>query len=111
MDRGVSGRCYLRGLRSAALNNERTNTSALACNCNRSIKLGGAFYTAAKAIGGKSWEKTGQIWYKALTGFAPRPNMTMRAFANRTRQLATQMYPGDAPVANAINAGWVAVGL
>jgi|SRR5437773_2178227 Zn-dependent metalloprotease len=70
-----------------------------------------AFYTAAKAIGGKSWEKTGQIWYKALTGFAPRPNMTMRAFANRTRQLATQMYPGDAPVANAINAGWVAVGL
>jgi Zn-dependent metalloprotease len=70
-----------------------------------------AFYRAAKAIGGKSWEKTGQIWYKALTGFAPRPNMTMKAFANRTRQLATQMYPGDAPVANAVNARWVAVGL
>ena len=70
-----------------------------------------AFYKAAKAIGGKSWEKTGQIWYKALTGFAPNPNMTMKAFAKRTRQLAKQMYPGDAAVANAINAGWVAVGL
>ena len=70
-----------------------------------------AFYKAAKAIGGKSWEKTGQIWYKALTGFAPNPNMTMKAFAKRTRQLAKQMYAGDAAVANAINAGWVAVGL
>lgn len=70
-----------------------------------------AFYKAAKAIGGKSWEKTGQIWYKALAGFAPRPNMTMKAFAKRTRQLATQMYPGDAAVAHAVDAGWIAVGL
>ena len=70
-----------------------------------------AFYKAAKAIGGKSWEKTGQIWYKALTGFAPRPNMTMKAFAKRTRQLATRLYPADPAVAHAVDAGWVAVGL
>ena len=70
-----------------------------------------AFCKAAKQIGGKSWEKAGQIWYKALTGFPPRPNLTMTAFAKRTRQLATQMYPRDAAVAHAIDAGWVAVGL
>ena len=70
-----------------------------------------AFCKTAKQIGGKSWEKAGQIWYKALTGFPPRPNLTMTAFAKRTRQLATQMYPRDAAVAHAIDAGWVAVGL
>jgi len=70
-----------------------------------------AFYKAATAIAGKSWDTAGQIWYKALTGFVPNPNMTMKAFANRTRQLASQMYPGNASVANAVDAGWVAVGL
>jgi Zn-dependent metalloprotease len=70
-----------------------------------------AFYTAAKAIGGKSWETVGQIWYKALIGSAPSPNMTMKTFANRTRQLATQMDPANATVANAIDAGWTGVGL
>ena len=64
-----------------------------------------AFCTAAKAIGGKSWETVGQIWYKALTSFAPNPSMTMKTFANRARQLATQMDPANATVANAIDAG------
>ncbi len=44
-----------------------------------------AFYKAAVAIGGKSWEKAGQIWYQALTDFAPNPNMKMSVFAKRTR--------------------------
>jgi len=70
-----------------------------------------AFCTAAKAVGGKSWDTVGQIWYKALTGSAPSPNMTMQTFANSTRQLANQMNPANATVANAIDAGWTAVGL
>jgi Zn-dependent metalloprotease len=70
-----------------------------------------AFYTAAKAIGGNSWETIGQIWYKALTGSAPSPNMTMQTFANLTRQLAAQMVPANANVADAIDAGWTTVGL
>src|SRR5262249_48783059 len=28
-----------------------------------------AFYKAAKAIGGRSWDTAGQIWYRALTGY------------------------------------------
>jgi Zn-dependent metalloprotease len=70
-----------------------------------------AFCTAAKAVGGNSWETVGQMWYKALTGSAPSPNMTMETFANSTRQLAAQMDPANATVANAIDAGWTAVGL
>jgi Zn-dependent metalloprotease len=70
-----------------------------------------AFYKAAKAIGGKSWEKCGQIWYKALTGYAPKPNLTMKEFANRTRSLAQSLYPGTPAIKIAVDNAWKAVGL
>lgn len=70
-----------------------------------------AFYKAAMGIGGKSWEKAGQIWYKALTGYAPSPNMKMKTFANRTRKLASKLYPTDPAIKAAIDVAWKAVGL
>ena len=70
-----------------------------------------AFFKIAKAIGGNSWDKVGQIWYKSMTGFAPSPNMKMKTFANRTRAVAAQLYPGDTAVAGAVDTGWKAVGL
>jgi Zn-dependent metalloprotease len=70
-----------------------------------------AFYTAAKAAGGNSWDKVGQIWYKSLSGFGPTPAMKMKAFANRTRTVAAQLYSGNTAVANAVDAGWKKVGL
>lgn len=70
-----------------------------------------AFYQAAKAIGGKSWERTGQIWYRAMTGFTPSPSMKMKAFANRTRTLAKQLYQTDPSVFKAVDAAWKKVGL
>lgn len=70
-----------------------------------------AFYKAAIGIGGKSWEKAGQVWYRALTAFPPNPNMLMKDFADRTRTLATSMYQADASIHNAIHAAWIAVGL
>ena len=69
-----------------------------------------AFYKIAMAAGGKSWEKVGQIWYKALTG-TRSPNMRMKTFADGTRKLAVSMYPGDAALHNAVDTGWKAVGL
>ena len=66
-----------------------------------------AFYKASKAAGGHSWDKVGQIWYKALTTPPPNPNTTMVQFANLTRSLSAS----DAALHNAINAAWVAVGL
>ena len=70
-----------------------------------------AFYKAAIAIGGKSWEKTGKIWYQALTGFAASPNMKMSAFANRTRKLAGTLFPAEPAIKVAVHNAWTAVGL
>lgn len=70
-----------------------------------------AFCKAALAIGGKSWEKTGQIWYQALTAFKPSPNMKMKTFARRTRTLAKKLYPAEPAVFNAVDKAWRAVGL
>ncbi len=70
-----------------------------------------AFCTACKAAGGYSWDKVGKIWYRAMTGFGPSPNMKMKAFANRTRSVAAQLYPGNTAIANAVDAGWKKVGL
>jgi Zn-dependent metalloprotease len=70
-----------------------------------------AFYKAATAIGGKSWEKAGKIWYQALTGFAPSPNMKMKVFADRTRTLAGTLFPADPAIKTAVDKAWKAVGL
>ena len=70
-----------------------------------------AFYKAATAIGGKSWEKTGKIWYQALTGFAPKPNLKMKGFANRTRTLAGTLFPAEPAIKIAVDKAWKAVGL
>jgi Zn-dependent metalloprotease len=70
-----------------------------------------AFFKAATAIGGNSWETVGQIWYATLTGFAPQPNMKMNVFANRTRRLAKTMFKADVAVFAAVDNGWAEVGL
>jgi Zn-dependent metalloprotease len=70
-----------------------------------------AFYKAATAIGGRSWEKTGKIWYQALTGFAPSPNMKMKVFANRTRRLAGTLFSAEPAIKRAVDKAWKDVGL
>jgi Zn-dependent metalloprotease len=70
-----------------------------------------AFCTACKTAGGKSWEQVGQVWYKALTGSGAHPNMTMKDFADRTRAVAAQLYPGNAAIGAAVDGGWKQVGL
>jgi Zn-dependent metalloprotease len=70
-----------------------------------------AFYKAAKAIGGNSWGKAGKIWYDALTGPAPQPNLKMSAFANRTRKSAGRLYTNEPSIRVAVDRAWAAVGL
>jgi Zn-dependent metalloprotease len=70
-----------------------------------------AFYKAARAIGGNSWEKAGRIWYQALTGFPASPNMKMSVFAKRTRTLAASLFPSEPAVKTAVDKAWTAVGL
>ena len=70
-----------------------------------------AFHKAAMAIGGKSWEKAGQVWYQALTGFPASPALKMGAFAKRTRAVAKTLFPGEPEIEAAIAAAWLEVGL
>ena len=70
-----------------------------------------AFYKAAMVIGGKSWEKAGKIWYQALTGSGPSPNMRMSTFAKRTRTLAGSLFPSEPVVKKAVDQAWKSVGL
>ncbi len=70
-----------------------------------------AFYKAAMAIGGKSWEKAGKIWYAAMTQYAPSPNMKMSSFASRTRKQANLLFATDPAVYAAVDGAWKAVGL
>lgn len=70
-----------------------------------------AFYTAAMAIGGNSWDIAGQIWYSAMTGFGASPQMSMKKFADRTRQVAATNFPETPDVAGAVDQGWARVGL
>lgn len=69
-----------------------------------------AFSKAAIALGGKSWERAGKIWYAALTDLPLQPNMKMKTFANRTRRLATIQFPDDPTVYSVINNAWLEVG-
>jgi Zn-dependent metalloprotease len=70
-----------------------------------------AFNKAAVALGGHSWDKAGKIWYQAVTGFPPSPNMTMPQFASRTRALSQSLYAADPTVHTAVDNAWTAVGL
>lgn len=68
-----------------------------------------AFCLACKAVGGNSWDKVGQVWYRALTGFGPSPNLSMKDFADRTRKVAGQTY--GKTVRSAVDKAWKQVGL
>ncbi|MDC8784720.1 M4 family metallopeptidase [Roseateles koreensis] len=70
-----------------------------------------AFCTACVTLGGKSWEKIGQVWYAALTTSGANPTMSMPQFAARTRQVASQLFSGQAVVLAAVDKGWKLVGL
>ncbi|QBR70808.1 peptidase M4 family protein [Beijerinckiaceae bacterium] len=69
-----------------------------------------AFVLAAKAIGGKSWEKTGRVWYVTLTqrltasaGFAK--------CATETISVARDLFPDDPDIAAKIAQAWSDVGV
>jgi Zn-dependent metalloprotease len=70
-----------------------------------------AFFIAAKAVGGKSWEKIGKVWYNVLSGSGSSPNMRMKTFANRTRKVAKTTYPAPSTVYAAVDDAWKQVGL
>ncbi len=72
--------------------------------------LNHAFYLAAKALGGKTWEVLGQIWYAALTERL-RPEARFDDFTRATVDIAGERSGNGGRVQHAIAEAWAAVGL
>lgn len=69
-----------------------------------------AFYVAATEIGGKSWEKAGQIWYIALRDKLTS-NSNFQDCANLTYQTAADLYGAGSLEQQAVQKGWSEVGI
>jgi len=68
-----------------------------------------AFYLAATGLGGFSWDKAGQIWYKTITDPTIKPTCNFKEFATLTVTHATALYgPG---AATTVRSAWVGVGV
>jgi len=70
-----------------------------------------AFYLAATAIGGRSWEQAGKVWYAALTSTKAHRLMTIKEFATLTRAAASSLFPGDADIYRGVDDAWTQVGI
>ncbi|MFI1965146.1 M4 family metallopeptidase [Streptomyces pathocidini] len=70
-----------------------------------------AFYEVATAIGGKAWERAGQIWYDVLTGGKLAKDANFAAFAQLTVAAAQKRYGKDSKELAAVQKGWSEVGV
>ncbi|MFE7132645.1 M4 family metallopeptidase [Streptomyces sp. NPDC057638] len=69
-----------------------------------------AFYLLATELGGKSWERAGQIWYDTLTGGELDPDAQFADFARLTVAAAHTRY-GEGAERQAVQKAWAQVGV
>jgi len=69
-----------------------------------------AFYLAAMALGGNTWDVLGKVWYAALTE-KTEADARFRDFANDTVVAAGELFGSGGTVERAIAAAWSKVGL
>jgi Zn-dependent metalloprotease len=69
-----------------------------------------AFYITALELGGKAWERAGQIWYVTLRDRLTA-NSKFQDCANLTFQIAGQLYGAGSIEQQAVKKGWAEVGL
>lgn len=69
-----------------------------------------AFYLAATALGGKSWERAGKVWYKTMTSGKIPTKCDFKTFAEVTVNVAEEEFT-DAEVKDKIREAWVKVGV
>lgn len=70
-----------------------------------------AFFLAASALGGYSWQKAGQIWYDVLVDHNLKANSTFATFANLTITHAGSRYGANSTEQKAIADAWAQVGV
>ncbi len=68
-----------------------------------------AFYLAAIGLGGKAWERAGNIWYQTLVDPRLSPTAQFQDFAEITVDIAGKLY--DESVQAVIIKAWKAVGI
>jgi Zn-dependent metalloprotease len=68
-----------------------------------------AFYLASVGFGGYSWEKAGQVWWKAMNSGRVPPKSTFLQFADVTTDIAEELYGDDA--AKIVRNAWNEVGV
>ncbi|MFJ8308074.1 MULTISPECIES: M4 family metallopeptidase [unclassified Streptomyces] len=69
-----------------------------------------AFYLLADALGGKAWERAGQIWYDVLTGGQLGKQAMFKDFATLTAAAARTRY-GDGEEYQSVLKAWTQVGV
>jgi Zn-dependent metalloprotease len=69
-----------------------------------------AFYLAAVALGGNTWEVLGKVWYAALTE-KTEPDAEFRDFANATVIAAGDLFGNGGTVQRNVSNAWSKVGL
>ncbi len=70
-----------------------------------------AFYLAAQALGGNTWDRIAPIWYSALVSSRRSPNMSFAEFAKLTIHRAQLLFRVAPSVAQAVEEAWRAVGV
>ncbi|AND16119.1 M4 family peptidase [Rathayibacter tritici] len=70
-----------------------------------------AFAVAATTLGGRAWERMGQVWYDVLTGGVLTATADFAAFAALTVTAASARYGADSDVEDAVRRGWTTVGV
>jgi len=70
-----------------------------------------AFYLVASAIGGKAWDKAGEIWYETLRSPKLHPSAGFRAFARLTVLTSARLYTAKGAETKAVVNAWKTVGI
>jgi len=68
-----------------------------------------AFYEAAIAFGGQSWDKAGKVWYGAITSGALSSTASFADFRNLTVSTAKHLFGASGQ--QIVTAAWAKVGL
>ncbi len=68
-----------------------------------------AFYLFAVALGGYSWERAGQVWWKTMNSGRIPSKCTFIQFAEATSDVAEEMYGPD--VGSKCQSAWTQVGV
>ena len=68
-----------------------------------------AFYLAATAIGGNSWEGAGRIWYDVLTTAGLPKDVDFQGFAEATIKSAGAVFGAGGTQAQAVQQAWIDV--